>query len=103
MADSYNIRMDRRQFLLSTAAMAVPERAPNVLFIMPDQWRGMDIGCAGNDQVRTPNLDRLAEEGVQLKAVANCPVCTPARSILLTGKYAHTTRTAVTDVRLPEG
>jgi arylsulfatase A-like enzyme len=95
--------MDRRQFLLSAASMAVSERPPNVLFIMPDQWRGMDLGYAGNDQVRTPNLDRLAEEGVQLKAVANCPVCTPARSILLTGKYAHATRTGVNDVPLPSG
>jgi len=94
--------MDRRQFLLSAAAMAVPERPPNILFIMPDQWRGMDLGCAGNDQVRTPNLDRLARGGVQFKAVANCPVCTPARSILLTGKYAHTTHTGVNDVPLPE-
>ena len=82
--------------------MAVPQRPPNILFIMPDQWRGMDLGSAGNDQVRTPNLDKLAREGVQFKAVANCPVCTPARSILLTGKYAHSTRTGVNDVPLPE-
>src|SRR5581483_2931013 len=95
--------MDRRQSLLSAAAMAVSERPPNVLFIMPDQWRGMDVGFGGNDQVKTPNIDRLAQEGVQLKAVANCPVCTPARSILLTGKYPHTTRTGVNDVPLPEG
>jgi arylsulfatase A-like enzyme len=95
--------MDRRQFLLSAAAMAVPERPPNILFIMPDQWRGMDLGCAGNDQVRTPNLDRLAGDGVQLNAAANCPVCTPARSMLLTGKYPHATRAAVNDVPLPEG
>ena len=83
--------------------MAVPERPPSILFVMPDQWRGMDLGCAGNDQVRTPHLDQLAREGVQFKAVANCPVCTPARSILLTGKYAHTTRTGVNDVPLPAG
>jgi arylsulfatase A-like enzyme len=95
--------MDRRQFLLSAAAMAVPERPPNILFIMPDQWRGMDMGCAGNEQVHTPNIDRLAREGIQFtQAVANCPLCTPARSTLLTGKYAHTTRTAVNDVPLPE-
>ncbi len=62
----------------------------------------MDLGYEGNTQVRTPNLDRLATEGVQFQAVANCPVCTPARSILLTGKYPHRTRTAVNDVPLPE-
>lgn len=40
--------MDRRQFLLSAAAMAVPQRPANILFIMPDPWRGMDLGSAGN-------------------------------------------------------
>jgi arylsulfatase A-like enzyme len=95
--------MDRRQFLASAAAMAVPKRPPNILFIMPDQWRGMDLGCAGNDQVRTANLDRLAAQGVQFKAAAaNCPLCTPARSTLLTGKYPYATGTAVNDVPLPQ-
>ncbi len=69
---------------------------------MPDQWRGMDLGSAGNRQVQTPHLDRMAGEGVNLvNAVANSPVCTPARSILLTGKYAYATGTAVNDVPLP--
>lgn len=69
---------------------------------MPDQWRGMDLGSAGNRQVRTPNLDRLAAGGYQFdNAVANTPVCTPARSTVLTGRYPHATGTAVNDVRLP--
>ena len=94
--------MNRRAFLQSTAAMAAPGAAPpNILFLMPDQWRGMDLGATGESQVRTPNLDRLAGEGVLFRsAVANHPVCTPARSILLTGKYAYTTGTAVNDTPL---
>ena len=102
--------MNRREFLqhgaaavggLSSLAAAGPDR-PNILFIMPDQWRGMDLGSMGNAQVRTPNLDRLAREGVQFTgAVANCAVCTPARGTLLTGKYAHTIGVAVNDVPLP--
>ena len=94
--------MKRREFLLGMTAAAASPR-PSILFLMPDQWRGMDLGCAGNDQVRTPNIDRVAREGVLFRnAVANCPVCTPARSILLTGKYAHATHTAINDVPLPE-
>ena len=77
--------MNRRLFLQSAAAFAQrkPQAPPNILFIMPDQWRGMDLGSMGNTQVRTPNLDRLAREGVQFRnAVANTPVCARARVLL---------------------
>ena len=95
--------MKRRTFLQSAAAAASKPAPPNILFLMPDQWRGMDLGSAGNAQVRTPNLDRLASQGVQFTgAAANCPVCTPARGILLTGKYAHTIGVPVNDVPLPD-
>ena len=61
---------------------------PNVLFVFADQMRGMDMGCAGNPQVRTPTLDRLAAEGTCFaRAYANCPVCTPSRGTILTGRY----------------
>ena len=97
------VRMRRRTFLSSLAAAAVPatRKPPNILFIMPDQWRGMDLGSMGNRQVRTPNLDRLALEGFQFRSMsANSPVCTPARSMLLTGRYCYATGTAVNDVPL---
>ncbi len=61
--------MNRRQFLSgsATALLSVTGRAasnkPNVLFIIPDQLRGMDLGCAGNAQLSTPHLDALAREG----------------------------------------
>lgn len=97
--------MTRRQFLGAAGAAAARGQSddpPNILFLMPDQWRGMDLGSAGNRQVRTPNLDKLAADGVQFEnAVANTPVCTPARSTVLTGRYPHATGTAVNDVRLP--
>ena len=61
---------------------------PNILLIFADQMRGMDMGCAGNTDVITPNMDRLAEEGMYFpKAYANNPVCTPSRGSLLTGLY----------------
>src|SRR5437667_8553937 len=69
---------------------------------MPDQWRGMDRGSMGNTQVRTPNLDALARDGVQFRnTVANTPVCTPARGTLLTGEYPHSCGVPVNDVPLP--
>lgn len=69
---------------------------PNLLFVLVDQMRYAAMGCAGNEQIRTRNLDRLASEGVLFdNAVSNIPVCTPARACLLTGRYplAHTTLT----------
>jgi arylsulfatase A-like enzyme len=97
--------LNRRSFLQTAAASAFAQprpAPPNILFIMPDQWRGMDLGSMGNTQVRTPNLDKLAREGVQFRnAVANTPVCTPARGTLLTGKYPHSCGVPVNDIPLP--
>jgi arylsulfatase A-like enzyme len=71
---------------------------------MPDQWRGMDLGAQPGAQVRTPNLDRLAASGIQFdSAVANAPVCTPARACLLTGKYPHQVDMAVNDLPIDSG
>jgi len=58
---------------------------------MCDQLRAFEVGCYGNEVIRTPNIDRLAEEGVRFEhAVTNNPVCMPARSSLLTGQYSRT-------------
>ena len=58
----------------------------NVLFLMSDQHRGDCIGAAGSDYVRTPNLDKLAHEGVLfVKAYSSVPSCLPARTSILTG------------------
>jgi arylsulfatase A-like enzyme len=60
---------------------------PNVLIIMTDQQRWDAMGCAGNAEIKTPNMDRLAKGGVQfLNAYSACPVCVPARSAILTGR-----------------
>ena len=63
--------------------------APNLLLITTDQQRWDALGCTGG-WVRTPNLDRLAEEGVLFsQAVTTSPVCVPARHNLATGTYCH--------------
>ncbi|MYE80865.1 MAG: sulfatase-like hydrolase/transferase [Gammaproteobacteria bacterium] len=62
---------------------------PNILFIMTDQQRWDAMSCAG-DWVRTPNLDRIAAEGVRFTyCVTTTPICIPARVTLATGHYPH--------------
>ncbi len=65
-------------------------KQPNILFIYSDQHRADVMGCAGNELVQTPNLDRLASEGVRFaQAWTESPICQPARASLLTGQYPH--------------
>lgn len=66
---------------------------PNILWICSDQQRFDTLGCYGNPFVQTPNLDRLAAEGVLFEnAYSQSPVCTPSRASFLTGRYPRTTR-----------
>ena len=97
----------RRNFLAAAAtavtARAASEKRPNIVLILPDQMRGQAMGCAGNRQVKTPNLDRLAGEGAYLpNTFANTPVCCPARAILMTGEYCHRNGMTANDLRLRE-
>ena len=65
---------------------------PNILYILPDQVRASSLPLYGETQIDTPHLDRLAGESVTLtNAVATAPVCTPYRSMLLTGRHPQTT------------
>ena len=67
--------------------------ARNLLFIMSDEHSPKMLGCYGHGQVRTPNLDRLAERGTRFSAAyTNSPICIPARAAFATGRYAHETR-----------
>lgn len=64
---------------------------PNVIVVLCDQLRAFEIGCYGSTVVSTPNMDRLAANGVRFEiACSNNPVCTPGRSILLSGQYGRT-------------
>ena len=67
-------------------AMSAKTRPPNLLFIMTDQQRFDAMSCAGNTVLETPNMDRLAREGVMFaNAYSANPVCVPARAVFLTG------------------
>lgn len=60
----------------------------NVLFFITDQQRIDHLGCYGNPDLKTPNLDRLAEEGVRFtNSYCNAPMCMPNRATIFTGKY----------------
>ena len=66
---------------------------PNILWICTDQQRFDTLGCTGNPFVDTPNLDRLARDGMLFRnAFCQNPVCTPSRASFLTGRYPRTTR-----------
>ena len=107
--------MNRRKFLkesssaaLGAAAMAAAPLAlaqekermvpfdkaqgrPNVLLILTDDQCYGDLGCHGNDKIKTPHLDKLAAEGVEFTQFYVCPVCAPTRASLMTGRYNYRT------------
>src|SRR3972149_8099054 len=63
---------------------------PNVVLIITDDMGYADIGVYGAKDIRTPNIDSLARDGIRLTDFyANAVVCTPTRAALLTGRYQH--------------
>jgi len=109
------MRVDRRKFMQATTAGAISialgqglagckrlagmdtnkdKAKPNVIVIVSDDHRYDLMSCAGNVHLNTPNLDRLADEGICFdNAFATSGICSPSRSSILTGKYAHEART----------
>ena len=66
------------------------QRPPNVLVILTDDQRWDAMSCAGNRLVKTPNMDRLAAEGVRFANVfVTTSLCSPSRASLLSGQYAR--------------
>lgn len=110
------MNIDRRTFIKNTAfgaaafsllncrcLYASSAEKPNILYILTDQWRASAMGYAGDPNVKTPNLDKFAGESLNFQnAVSVCPVCTPYRASLLTGKYPTTTGMFMNDLYLPE-
>jgi N-sulfoglucosamine sulfohydrolase len=76
--------------LLTVIAAASPSTAapPNILLILSDDHSAPHLGCYGNKDIRTPNLDRLAAEGIRFdRAYVTCPQCVPSRASILTGRH----------------
>jgi arylsulfatase A len=65
------------------------QRRPNIIFIYVDDMGYGDIGCYGAKAIKTPNIDRMAAEGLRLTSFYSVsPICTPSRAALMTGRYA---------------
>jgi len=82
--------------LATTASLARGRGAlvgrPNIVFIIVDDMGYADLGCYGSRQIKTPNIDKMAAEGIRFTdAYSGCTVCAPARSVLMTGMHmGHT-------------
>jgi N-acetylglucosamine-6-sulfatase len=77
-------------FLVFHAAIAPAADRPNVVFVLCDDLRADCLGVAGHPQLKTPNIDRLAREGVYFQnAFCTTSLCSPSRASILSGKYAH--------------
>jgi len=108
--------MNRRTFLESVGAAALalpnlayaaakPARKPNIVYILADDLGYGDLGCYGQQKIRTPNLDRLAAEGLRFtQCYAGSTVCAPSRCALMTGLHTGHTRIRSNDLTplLPE-
>lgn len=87
--------------IFSISVSGQVRKAPNVVFVLADEWRAQDLGYNGNKDVSTPNLDKLAGRAVNFtNTISCCPVCCPYRGSLLTGQYPLSTGVFVNDVQL---
>jgi len=74
---------------------------PNLVFLLADQWRAQATGYSGDPNAKTPNLDKLAQQSINFtNAVSGCPVCSPYRASLITGRYPLTHGVFLNDVTL---
>lgn len=86
--------------LQSFAAQPNGSRPPNFIFLFADDAGYGDLACYGNTEIRTPNLDRMAVEGLKFTSFYSCaPVCSPSRAGFLTGRYPI--RMGITRVLFP--
>ncbi len=89
--------LTRRNVLAAPIALALASRdsraqvaQPNILYIMADDLGYADLSCYGRRDYTTPNIDRLATEGMKfLQAYANSAVCSATRTALITGRYQY--------------
>ena len=83
----------------SACVAATPDAKPNIVVILIDDMGYGDIGCFGSKLNRTPNLDRMASEGMKMTSFYCAPLCTASRTQIMTGCYS--TRLAMPDVLFP--
>src|SRR5437867_9785043 len=76
---------------LLVCAASAAERKPNIVFILADDLGWTDTATYGSKYYETPNIDRLATQGLKLTRYHNCQNCQPTRAALMTGQYAPRT------------
>src|SRR5215831_9804436 len=77
--------------LIALAPLQAEDKKPNILFILSDDQRFDALGCLGHPFLKTPNLDRLAAQGVLFRnAFVTTPICAASRASILTGRYERT-------------
>ncbi len=75
-------------FILFISALTGKRKTPNIVLFLIDDLGWKDVACYGSDYYRTPNIDKLAKEGIRFTdAYAACAVCSPTRAAIMTGKY----------------
>jgi arylsulfatase A-like enzyme len=80
-------------FLSSKSAKAAPPKPPNIVFFLADDLGYADVACYGRPDISTPNIDRIAKNGVKfLQGYANSAVCSASRTALITGRYQYRLR-----------
>src|SRR5205823_14571925 len=73
-------------WFLFAVSVSAEQRPTNLVFILSDNQGAWTLGCYGNPDIRTPNIDRLAAEGIRFtRALSSNPVCSPTRATFLTG------------------
>ena len=78
-----------KYFLLSLFCLSIlsAARKPNIILMMADDVGWEAFGAYGSEDYKTPNLDRLAKEGIRFNHCYSTPICTPSRVKIMTGKY----------------
>lgn len=77
-------------FIITLAGCGTRDERPNMIVLLIDDMRWDEYGAAGHNYIQTPNIDRLAREGVRFtNAFATTPLCSPSRACFLTGQYSH--------------
>jgi arylsulfatase A-like enzyme len=90
--DSASLKAGNPQPALWTPPVAdVRDRKSNIIFILADDLGYTDLGCYGSAYYETPNIDRLASQGMKLLNHHHCPNCTPTRAALMSGQYGART------------
>lgn len=83
-------RLPRFALLLSITVSSAADDRPNVVLFIADDVSWNDFGCYGNDAARTPNIDKLAKNGIRFDhAYLTASSCSPSRSSIITGRYPH--------------